>query len=76
MLSKATSLLREWRSKTGLTTREAAALIGISNTSYWNYERGVADPRASTIAAVERATGGHVSAASWIEAEPESPEAA
>jgi transcriptional regulator with XRE-family HTH domain len=49
--------IRAARALVGMTQRDLAAASGISEISIKNIERGATDPRASTLAAIQKALG-------------------
>ena len=52
--------LRRWRLSRKLTLAEAAGLLGVGKSSLSAYETGQKLPRAATMAAIRRVTGGEV----------------
>ena len=41
--------IKEYRTKRGLTQRELAGMVGVTDASIWNYETGRCNPRKAVI---------------------------
>jgi len=61
------TLLAEWRAQQGLKQGVAAKMMGVSQTSFSDYERGRKKPRIEHAISIDRVTGGHVPVAAWGE---------
>lgn len=67
-------LLAEWRTKSGLSQAEAAVRFGVSQPTYWAWEKDGAAPKIEQGLVIERVTECAVPITSW--ASSESPEGA
>lgn len=63
---KAGAVLRRWRKGAGRPLREVAKIIGVSEVTISDWERGKKRPRAEHAALIERLTGGEIHASSWL----------
>jgi DNA-binding XRE family transcriptional regulator len=58
-------LLREWRAASGLSQADMARSLGVSQPTYWAWEREDAIPKIEQGLAIERVTEGSVPVVSW-----------
>jgi transcriptional regulator with XRE-family HTH domain len=58
-------LLRAWRDGRGLSQQEAAELLGVSQASVSDYERGVKSPDVDRALRIAETTDGSVPVESW-----------
>jgi transcriptional regulator with XRE-family HTH domain len=63
---KAGAVLRKWRKSTRRPLRDVAAIIGVSEVTISDWERGKKRPRVEHASLIERLTGGEIPAASWL----------
>lgn len=67
----ATRLLKQWRTREGLTQSSAAEKFGVSQPSYSDYENGRKTPRTKLALHIARVTDGAVPVASWGDVLPD-----
>jgi transcriptional regulator with XRE-family HTH domain len=62
---KAPELLKAWREKKNRTQGQAADELGVSQTSWADWERGVKSPRIEHALAIAKLTRGSVPVDAW-----------
>jgi transcriptional regulator with XRE-family HTH domain len=60
-----TRLLAEWRTKSGLSQAEAAGRFGVSQPTYWAWEKDGAVPKIEQGLLIEKVTKGEVPMRAW-----------
>lgn len=66
-LSVAAQQLRLWRDAEGFSQMKAASALGLEQSQFSKFERGVRKPGRSLAVRIERATDGRVRVADWDE---------
>lgn len=59
--------LRAWRGRAGLSQREAAAEVGVTQRAWSQWEADEVTPEVDLCDAIERLTEGRVSIAHWVQ---------
>jgi transcriptional regulator with XRE-family HTH domain len=63
--TKASGLLRAWRTDKGHSQDEAAELIGATQGAWWSWEQGKKRPELEFMLAIEKLTRGRVKVRDW-----------